>query len=451
MEKIMKDLTTGSLGKKILMFSIPLMLSNILQVLFNISDIAVVGKFGSSKALGAVGSTTTLVTLYTGILIGISGGINVLVARAIGAKEKKNLEETIHTAALLSLLIGFLLLVFGLISTRVILVFFRTKPELLENATAYMYIYLMGMPALAIYNFGNAVFSASGDTKRPLLYLTIAGVINVVFNLFFVIVLKIHVYGVALASVIAQLVSAILILRSLMNTKEDIRIEFCKLKMVREKVKELLYLGVPGGFQNAIFCIANLFVQSGVNSFSAKVVAGDAAASKADYLIIDIMFAFYIACGSFMGQNLGARNKERVKKSYLWSLFYCVGIALILGGLLILFGRQFLSLFTNEADVVEAGMARIYIMGFSLCVSGFMDCTIAASRALGKTVIPTVIVISGSCVFRIVWIYTIFAYFGTRTSLYLLYAFSWALTGIAEIIYFIKVYRDTFKEKVLIE
>ena len=321
----------------------------------------------------------------------------------------------------------------------------------LENATAYMYIYLMGMPALAIYNFGNAVFSASGDTKRPLLYLTIAGVINVVFNLFFVIVLKIHVYGVALASVIAQLVSAILILRSLMNTKEDIRVEFCKLKMVREKVKELLYLGVPGGFQNAIFCIANLFVQSGVNSFSAKVVAGDAAASKADYLIIDIMFAFYIACGSFMGQNLGARNKERVKKSYLWSLFYCVGIALILGGLLILFGRQFLSLFTNEADVVEAGMARIYIMGFSLCVSGFMDCTIAASRALGKTVIPTVIVISGSCVFRIVWIYTIFAYFGTRTSLYLLYAFSWALTGIAEIIYFIKVYRDTFKEKVLIE
>ena len=447
----MKDLTTGSLGKKILMFSIPLMLSNILQVLFNISDIAVVGKFGSSEALGAVGSTTTLVTLYTGILIGISGGINVLVARAIGAKEKKNLEETIHTAALLSLLIGFLLLVFGLISTRAILVFFKTKPELLENAIAYMYIYLMGMPALAIYNFGNAVFSASGDTKRPLLYLTIAGVINVLFNLFFVIVLKIHVYGVALASVIAQLVSAILILRSLMNTKEDIRIEFGKLKMVREKVKELLYLGVPGGFQNAIFCIANLFVQSGVNSFSAKVVAGDAAASKADYLIIDIMFAFYIACGSFMGQNLGARNKERVKKSYLWSLFYCVGIAFILGGLLILFGRQFLSLFTNEADVVEAGMARIYIMGFSLCVSGFMDCTIAASRALGKTVIPTVIVISGSCVFRIIWIYTIFAYFGTRTSLYLLYAFSWGITGIAEIIYFIKVYKDTFKEKALIE
>ena len=216
-------------------------------------------------------------------------------------------------------------------------------------------------------------------------------------------------------------------------------------------MKELLYLGVPGGFQNAIFCIANLFVQSGVNSFSAKVVAGDAAASKADYLIIDIMFAFYIACGSFMGQNLGARNKERVKKSYLWSLFYCVGIAFILGGLLILFGRQFLSLFTNEADVVEAGMARIYIMGFSLCVSGFMDCTIAASRALGKTVIPTVIVISGSCVFRIIWIYTIFAYFGTRTSLYLLYAFSWGITGIAEIIYFIKVYKDTFKEKVLIE
>lgn len=447
----MKDLTTGSLGKKILMFSIPLMLSNILQVLFNISDIAVVGKFGSSEALGAVGSTTTLVTLYTGILIGISGGINVLVARAIGAKEKKNLEETIHTAALLSLLIGFLLLVFGLISTRAILVFFKTKPELLENAITYMYIYLMGMPALAIYNFGNAVFSASGDTKRPLLYLTIAGVINVLFNLFFVIVLKIHVYGVALASVIAQLVSAILILRSLMNTKEDIRIEFGKLKMVREKVKELLYLGVPGGFQNAIFCIANLFVQSGVNSFSAKVVAGDAAASKADYLIIDIMFAFYIACGSFMGQNLGARNKERVKKSYLWSLFYCVGIAFILGGLLILFGRQFLSLFTNEADVVEAGMARIYIMGFSLCVSGFMDCTIAASRALGKTVIPTVIVISGSCVFRIIWIYTIFAYFGTRTSLYLLYAFSWGITGIAEIIYFIKVYKDTFKEKALIE
>lgn len=435
-----QNLMTGSLWKKILIFSIPLMISNVLQVLFNMADVAVVGRFAGAMALGSVGSTTTLVTMFTGFLIGMSGGINVLTAHYLGAGDKKGTTQIVHTAAIISLIVAAILMFVGIGFSRVILQVLKTKPELIDGAVLYMRIYLCGMPAMAIYNFGNAVFSASGDTKRPLFYLTLAGIINVILNLFFVIVCGLSVAGVALATIVSQYISATLILIALFKSKENIRMRLCDLKVDKSKAKDIVAIGIPAGFQNAIFQIANLFIQSGVNSFDAVMVAGNSAAANADALVYDVMAAFYTACGSFMGQNYGAGKKDRMMKSYWICLAYSFAVGVVMGGLLVAFGRAFLAVFTTEQAVIDAGMKRLVIMGFSYCVSAFMDNTIAASRAMGKGLVPTVIVIMGSCVFRVIWVYTIFAYFKTIPSLYLLYVFSWSITAIAEMIYFFKVY-----------
>lgn len=444
MKENRQDLTAGPLGKQILFFSLPLMLSNLLQVLFNMADIAVIGQFAGSLALGSVGSTTTLVAMFTGFLIGLSGGINVLVALHFGAHHRKNLIDTIHTAALVSLFAGIILMLSGITLSRFILILLGTKPELIDGAVLYIRIYFLGMPALAIYNFGNAVFSAVGDTKRPLFYLSAAGLVNIILNLFFVIVCKLNVAGVAIASIISQYVSALLIAAALFRSGEIYALRLSNLHLNHDRALDILKIGIPSGMQNAIFQIANLFIQAGVNTFSATMVAGSAAAANADTLVYDIIAAFYTACGSFMGQNYGAHNKNRVQKSYLISLAYSFGIGLILGILLLHFGPAFLSLFTRDPVVIEDGMKRLSIMGLSYAFSAFMDCTIAASRALGKSLVPTVIVIMGSCIFRIIWVNTVFAYYRTIPSLYLLYIFSWSITAIAEIWYFVKVYKTTF-------
>ncbi len=439
----MQDLTEGSLSRKILIFSVPLMLSNLLQVLFNMADIAVIGRFAGSNSLGAVGSTATLVTMFTGFLIGLSGGINVLTALYYGAKNKDGLSKTIHSAAVISIIMGIILLVLGVGMSQWMLALLKTKAEFMGKAVLYLRIYYLGMPALAIYNFGNAVYSAVGNTKKPLYYLGFSGILNIVLNLFFVIVCRMDVAGVALASIISQYVSAILIMRSLICNKDVYAVSIKKLHLEPKLTKEILKLGLPAGFQNVIFQFANSFVQMGVNSFDATLVAGNSAASNADALVYDVMAAFYTACGSFMGQNHGAGKKQRVRNSYLVSLAYSFGTGLVMGLLLVVFGNAFLSLFTGEAVVKAAGMKRLRIMGFSYCVSAFMDCTIAASRALGKSVAPMIIVIMGSCVFRVIWVYTVFAHFKTIPSLYLLYVFSWMITAVAEMLYFIHVYKKT--------
>lgn len=437
------DLCTGSLFKKILVYSVPLMFTNILQVLFNMSDIAVVGKFSGPIALGAVGSTSILITLFTGLLIGLASGVNALTALYIGSKSKKDLKETVHTALLLCLIAGILISVLGILFSEWILTAIHTKDELLADALLYLRIYLLGMPALGLYNFGNAVLSAAGDTKRPLYYLLFSGVLNVLLNLLFVIVFHLDVVGVALASIISQYLSAVLILRVLLTTDADFAVSLRGLKIVSDKLIRILKIGLPSAFQYAIFAIANLFVQTGVNSFDHVMVEGNSAAANADPLVYDMMAAFYTACASFIAQNFGANKKDRIMKSYLICLLYSFVMGLVLGVALYLLRHPFLALFTNEAAVAEAGMKRISIMALSYCVSAFMDNTIAAARGLGKTFVPTILVILGSCAFRIMWIYTVFAYFKTIPSLYLLYVFSWAITAIAEIIYFLAIYRKS--------
>ena len=440
-----KNLTQGSILKNLFLFSLPLMATNVLQVLFNMSDVAVVGKFGSDTSLGSVGSTTMIVNLFTGFMLGIGGGVNAIVARKFGAKDEAGVKISVNTAFYMSLAIGVILLIAGLIVARPFLDLLGTKAELIGGAHAYLKIYFWGMPALALYNFGQGVLSAMGDTKKPLIFLLVSGITNVLLNLFFVIVVKLDVKGVAIATVISLYLSATLILISLIRVKDVHRLT-ANLKLFdKNALKNLLMLSVSAGLQNSIFAVANLFIQSAVNTFDADIVSANSAAQNADPLVYDVMAAFYTGATSFVAQNYGAMNKERVKKSYIAALTFSAVSAIILGAGFALLGRQFLSLFTDNEAVVEEGIDRLKIMAFSYFISAFMDCSIAASRGLNKTLLPAVGAIMGSCVFRIVWIYTVFAHFHTLASLYLLYAFSWSITGIFETVYFICTYKKTFK------
>ena len=437
------QMTDGSLWKNMFVFSVPLMLSQLLQVLFNMADVAVVGKFSSAEALGAVGSTTILVTLFTGFLIGMGSAVNVRVARHLGAQDRAGAAASIRTSFVICLTTGCIIMVLCLLSAQFMLELLGTKDDLIEGAVLYFRIYALGMPALGIFNFGNGVLSANGDTKRPLAYLMIAGILNVLFNLFFVIVCGMAEDGVALASIITQYVSAVLILMHMARQQDDCAFRLSDLKggLDRTEQKRILALGIPAGLQNAIFAIANLFIQSAVNSFDSVMVEGNSAAANADAIIYNVMAAFYTACSTFMGQNLGAGKRDRVLKSYFIGVAYSFVAGAIFGGALFLFGREFLTLFANEEAVIEAGLQRTRIMCFSYAFSAFMDCTIAACRGIGKSLAPTIIVIMGSCVFRVAWIYTVFAHFRTIPSLYLLYIFSWLITAVAEIVCFTVNYK----------
>ena len=441
-----KKMLTGSLWKGILLFSLPLFASNLLQVLFNMTDVAVIGKFSSPEALGAVGSTTILVTLFTGFLIGLGNGINVLIARYLGQRNSKNVHDALHTSFVLSIIMGIILFLLGFFFSKYLLIWLKTKDEFIDGATLYLKIYFIGMPANALCNFGNACYSAKGNTKRPLIFLGISGIFNVGLDLLFVIAFKMSVEGVALASIISQYISAFLLMISLMKENTNIKLIIKDIRLYDGYSHLVLSLGLPSGFQSAIFAIANLFIQSGVNSFDGGVVKGNSAAQNADSITFNVMAAFYTACASYMSQNFGAGNQKRVKQSYLIALVYSFLTGVIMGLFFLTLGRPFLRIFTNEEQVVDAGYERLKIMAFSYTFSAFMDNTIAASRGIGKSFIPTIIVITGSCVFRVIWVYTIFAYFHTITSLYLVYIFSWVITAIFVIAYFLYAYKRELKK-----
>lgn len=435
------DMTSGSLWRNMLIFSIPLIFSNLLQVLFNMADLAVVGRFAGTTALGAVGSTSILIHVFVYFLIGMGNAVSVFTARYLGSNEKKMVRETIQNGLLLCLIFGIIIMVLGLILSPGILKLMGTKTDLIKGAISYIRIYFISMPAVALFNYGNGVYSAYGDTKRPLIILSIAGVINVVLNVTFVVFLNMDVAGVAWASVISQYMSCFMILISLLKHKGDIRLILTGFTLNPVLAKNIMFLGIPGGIQNSIFMIANTFIQGAINSFDSVIVAGCSAAAYADTFVWDVMAAFYVATSSFIGQNLGANKKERIRSAFGIGMVYSVGIAIILGIMLVVWGREFLGLFTTNVAVIEAGRQKLIVMAFSYFISGFMDNTIAASRGLGHTVVPTIVVILGSCVFRIVWIFTVFAYFKTISSLFMLYSFSWGITAVAEIIYFVYLYR----------
>ena len=318
------EMTSGSLWKNILLFSLPLMLTQVLEVLFNLSDVAIAGKYAYNTyvALGAVGSTTTLVSLFTGLLIGMGAGVNVSVARWLGIGDSENVERTTHSSLLICTGAGVLVCLICAFFAEPMLRLLNTKEEFLPGAVLYLRIYALGLPGIGIYNCGNGILSATGDTKRPLIYLSVAGVLNVILNLVFVIGCRMSAEGVAIASAIAQWVSAVLIVVHLLRRKDACRLSMRQLRLHKAAVKRILMIGVPSGLQNAIFALANLFVQAGLNSFDEITVSGAAAAANADTLVFNMMAAFYTACASFVSRNWGAGHKERILKSYHICMLY---------------------------------------------------------------------------------------------------------------------------------
>lgn len=435
------DMCSGAILPKMLRFAIPLMFSSILQLLFNAADIVVVGKFAGDDSLAAVGATSSLINLLTNLFIGLSIGANVLVAKYYGAKQEEELSDTVHTAMAVSFLSGIFLTVIGIIGAPVILTWMQTPEDVLPLSVVYLRVYFAGMTATMAYNFGASILRAVGDTKRPLYYLTTAGAINVVFNLLFVIVFHWGVFGVGIATVISQVISAVLVIRCLMREQGGIRLDFKNLKIHRHKLLQIMQVGLPAGFQGMLFSLSNVVIQSSVNSFGSTIVAGNSAASNIEGFVYVSMNAFYQAAISFMGQNVGAGQYKRVNK-ILFCALGCVTITgLLLGNAVFLFGRPLLSIYTDSAEVVEAGLVRLSIIVTTYALCGMMDVMVGALRGIGYSVAPMIMSLLGACAFRLLWISTIFQIeeFHTIRTVYLSYPVSWIITFAAHVITFIIV------------
>ncbi len=440
------DMCNGSLFGKIMIFYIPLMLSGILQLLFNAADIVVVGRFAGNEALAAVGSTSSLINLLVNLFIGLSVGANVLVARYYGGNRKRELSEMVHTAIMTSVVSGFILVVLGILLAKPALQLMGTPNDVIEHSVLYMRIYFVGMPAMMAFNFGSAILRAVGDTKRPLYFLLVAGVINVVLNLIFVICFSMGVAGVAVATVISQVVSAALVIRCLIKTESDYRLSIKELKIVPDKLWKMVQIGIPAGLQGALFSISNVLIQSSVNSFGSIAMAGNTAASNVEGFIYTAMNAFHQTAISFTGQNYGARKYKRIGKILLICQIMVIIIGLIMGNAAYFGAGILLKLYSTDTAVINYGILRLSIICTTYCLCGMMDVMVGSLRGMGYSIMPMLVSLTGACLFRVVWVYTIFQQYQSLESLYISYPISWFLTFLVHMICFIIVYRKLLKK-----
>ena len=430
------DMCSGPLFGKILLFTLPLMLSGILQLLFNAADVVVVGRFAGNEALAAVGSTGSLTNLLVNLFIGLSVGANVLVARDYGAKKEWEVSQTVHTSMLISAAGGILLSVVGIATARPLLLLMDTPANVIEHSVLYMRIYFLGMPVMLLFNFGSAILRAIGDTRRPLFYLIIAGITNVALNLCFVISFHMGVAGVALATVISQCVSTTLIIRCLIRSEGCFRLCFDKLHMNWNKFRKIAAVGLPAGIQSSLFSISNVLIQSSVNSFGSVAMAGNTAGSNIEGFVYTAMNSVHQTAVSFTGQNLGGKQYGRINKILAECLGFVVMIGLVMGNGAVLFGEEILGLYSTDAEVIAYGMQRMKVICTFYCLCGIMDVLVGSIRGLGYAVMPMIVSLLGACAFRVVWIYTIFQWDRTLHTLYISYPVSWTLTALAHAVCF---------------
>ena len=435
------DMCSGPLIPKILQFSVPLMLSGILQLLFNAADIIVVGQFTGSQAMAAVGSTGSLNNLIVNIFLGFSIGSSVLMARFYGAKENKNIHDLVHTSILLALLSGVILVFLGLALAKPLLTLMGTPYDVIDQAVLYMRIVFLGMPALITYDFGAGILRAIGDTRRPLAYLFIAGVINVCLNLFFVIVFGLGVAGVAIATIISQYTSAFLIIRCMMKSQSVYSLALKDLRINRQTLKQIVRIGLPAGIQGAVFNISNVLIQSSINSFGSIAMAGNTAASNIEGFVYTAMNSLYQASTSFTSQNIGARKTERIVPVLIACLSIVIAVGAILSGIAITLGEGLLGIYSSDAEVIQYGLQRLHVVCLTYFLCGMMDVACGSIRGMGYSMTPTIVSLTGACGLRILWIYTIFRMDHTLFNLYLSYPISWIVTFIAHIVCFIVFYR----------
>ena len=437
------DMCSGPLAGKLLIFAIPLMLSGILQLLFNAADIIVVGQFTGDRAMAAVGSTSSLNNLIVNLFLGVSAGGSVVVAQYFGMRAWRDVEETVHTAVLLGLIIGVALVFVGVALARPLLALMGTTSDVIDQSVLYMRIVFLGMPALMVYDFGAGILRAIGDTRRPLLYLFAGGVINVALNLFFVIVCRMGVAGVAIGTVMSQVTSAALTIRCLVKSETVCRLTIRNLRIVRHKLFRILRVGLAVGLQSTVFNISNVLVQSAVNSFDNSVlVAGNTASSNIEGFVFTAMQAFYQASLTFTSQNAGAHRAERIRPILLWCLLFVTVTGLALGGAAALLGEPLLHIYSPSGEVVAFGLVRLRIICLTYFLDGIMDVVCGSIRGLGPSITPTVTSFLGACGFRIAWIYTVFAMDRSLTTLYLSYPISWIITASANVICFIVFFRS---------
>ena len=443
------DMTEGPLTTKIIKFTIPVMLTGILQLLFNTADVIVVGRFTGKTALAAVGSTGSLINLLVSLFMGLSIGTNVLVARYQGAKDDKAVSETVHTSIALGIVGGLILLIIGVVATRPLLEMMATPEDVIDQSTLYMRILFFGMPLNLILNFGAAILRAIGDTKRPLYYLTIAGVINLFLNIFLVTVFSLGVAGVAIATVISEGVSCGLILLCLKHETGAIRLYFNRIKINPSKCIDIMKIGLPAGLQGCIFSISNVLIQSSVNSFGSTVMAGNTAASNIEGFVYVSMNSLHQTCISFTSQNFGAGKFKRIKKVLINCLVIVAITGLVLGNSAYFFGKYLLSAYNNEAEVISYGLIRLSIISTMYFLCGLMDVMVGAMRGIGYSILPMIVSLVGACGLRIVWIYTVFVKFRTLNILFISYPVTWTITFLSHLVcYYIvtRKYKDKFRE-----
>ncbi len=437
------DMCSGPIVPRLLLFAVPLILSSNLQLLFNAADVVVVGKYAGDNSLGAVGSVGPLINLLVAAFVGLSIGSNVLASRYYGSGNETQLSKTVHTSMLVALFSGLILAVVGFAFAHTILVWMNSPDETLPLASLYLKIYFLGMPASMLYNFGSAILRAVGDTRRPLYYLTAAGVVNVILNLIFVINFHMGVAGVGLATVIAQIISAILVVRCLMKEEGALRLVIGDLSIDRDIFSKIIRIGLPASFQGMLFSFSNVIIQSSVNSFGATVVAGNSAAQNIEGFVYISMNSFYQACISFVTANVGARRYERINKVLIRAEACVIVTGMLLGGSAYLFGYGLLSIYTDSEAVIAAGVIRLMYICLPYFLCGMMDVMVGGLRGLGYAILPMIVSLVGACGLRLIWIFTFFrlSRFHETKYLYITYPVSWTVTLLAHILCYIIVKR----------
>ena len=434
------DMCNGPLLGKILVFSIPLMLSGILQLLFNAADIIVVGRFAGSTALAAVGSTASLINLMINVFVGLSVGVNVLAARYYGAQKEKDIQDTVHTAIMMAILSGLFLVVLGESASKPMLTLMGTPDDVLDQAALYLRIYFLGVPALVVYNFGSALLRAVGDTFYPLLFMIVSGALNVALNLLLVVVIPLDVAGVAIATSVSQLLSAVLVTVRLCTFRGPCRLELRKIRLYPDRTGQMLRLGFSAGLQGVLFSASNVMIQSAINSFGSVVMAGSSAASGIENFIHTALNTFYQSAITFTGQSIGASDPHRAVRVFRINLALTTGLGIVLCTLAQIFQAPLLGLYVQSTDpaydaVIAAGVVRVLALSRFQWVGGLMETACGTLRGLGHSMNPTVTTLIGACLLRVVWRYTVFEAVGTVVSMYWSYPVSWLLTFLIHLIY----------------
>lgn len=442
------DMLNGGIAGKLIMFAIPLACSSILQQLFNSADVAVVGRFAGDKALAAVGSCVALVGIFVNLNVGLSVGPNAVLANLIGQQQRKRINGMVHTILTFGVLAGIVLMFTGMAVARLVLEASGTPASVIDEALLYIRIYFISIPFMVIYNFGSAILRSYGDSRRPMYYLLASGTVNVILNLIFVICFSMGVEGVAIATLISNILSAALVLIHLYRREDEFQFRFHQMRIEKNNLKKILIIGVPAGIQGAIFSVSNVFIQSGINSFGENAIAGSSLALNFEYFTYDIAVAFAQAAVTFTGQNYGAGNLKRCKKIFWECMLFGIGFTQILCIIFLIWDDFFVGIYTTSTAVAAFGLSRLHHVCSLEGLTATYEVESAALRGMGKSLEPSIITVLGTVVFRVIWLLTVFKMVPTYEMLMNVYVASWIFTGGLLLLIYLKHMRKLEKKAI---